>query len=195
MALLRVIERDGARIECEARVHPEPGLSAPGLRAGSALVGSTRGTKRTDGDQRRRNARRRATIIRIPFRGSQQTDHHPPAAHPPDVSSGTTLRPSHLDVESIVSSKGGVGLRSARPGCGGVATRAAVDRRGPRCALAPGRVRPVTPHDKWSSASPLHRPRVLSAPCRWGSSGREGTTTSRFRWRTEWRRHARPHRT
>jgi hypothetical protein len=29
-------------------------------------------------------------------------------------------------------------------------------------------------------------------PCRWGSSGCEGTTTSRFQWRTEWLRPTRP---
>jgi hypothetical protein len=73
-----------------------------------------------------------------------------------------------------------------------VGIRSAADCRRPRFALAPGTKRPVTPRDKESLPRRRPWPRVLSAPCRWGSSGREGTTTSRFRWRTRWLRHARP---
>jgi hypothetical protein len=94
-----------------------------------------------------------------------------------------------------VTASRGRRLRYCRPRCAVVATRSVTDRRGPRYAFAPGIKSPVTPHDICPRLRRHTRPRVLSAPCRWGSLGCEGTTTSRFHWRTRWLRHARPPRT
>jgi len=101
-------------------------------------------------------------------------------------------RANLVDVESTVCSAGGLGLRRARLD---VATsrreqQRTVTGRAWRSRQAQGSLsRLVTSARRFVATTHLASPHD---PGRWGSSGCEGTTTSRFRWRTRWLRPTRP---